>query len=227
MASTTAQTPAVTRGWDRNAPLTGACAVVLWVIGVILFSTAAGKSKGPDILAQYKDNSNQILLGALIWMIGIALFVWFLGSLRDRLLVAEGGLGRLTSIAYAGGILTAAMGALWPSPDIAGALGKDDIDASAAGAMHHLGDGFFVAAEYMAPVLLTATAIIALRSGILPRWFAWLTVLVALVLLIGPIGWAALIFGFPIWTLILSFFVWRSSVVGTAAGRPITATADV
>jgi len=225
MAANDVSHGATAGGWDRNAPLTGVAAVVLWVIGVILFSTAAGKSKGPGILAQYKGNSNQILLGGLIWMVGVGLFVWFLGSLRQRLLAAEGGLGRWTSIAYAGGILTAAMGALWPSPDIAGALGKDDLDASAAAAIHHLGDAFFVAAEYMAPVLLTATALVALRHRILPRWFAWLTLFIALILLIGPIGWAALIFGFPIWTLIVSFFLWRRPVVA-GVGRPITATAE-
>jgi hypothetical protein len=206
--------------WDRNAPLTGVLAVILWVIGIILASTNAGKSKGPDLLVQYKDNSGKILLGAILWLIGVALFLWFVGTLRERIAAAEGGTGRLASIAFAGGIAASAAGALIPAGDIAGALGKDDIDASAAAALHHIGDGFFVATEYLLPVLLTATALAALRYGLLPRWFAWLSLLVALVLLIGPIGWAGLIFGTPIWTLITSFFLFRQwNATGTTAAR--------
>jgi type IV secretory pathway TrbD component len=35
----------------------------------------------------------------------------------------------------------------------------------------------------------------------LPRWWAYFAVLIAIVLVIGPIGWAALIFGTPLWIL--------------------------
>ena len=70
-----------------------------------------------------------------------------------------------------------------------------------AGAFHHLSDGFFVGAEIALVVVFLAGAVAALRTGVLPKWWAWLMVLVAIVLVIGPIGWAALIFGTPIWVL--------------------------
>ena len=41
----------------------------------------------------------------------------------------------------------------------------------------------------------------------LPRWWAAFSGLVAVVLLIGTIGWLGLIFGVPIWTLGTSLFV--------------------
>ena len=41
----------------------------------------------------------------------------------------------------------------------------------------------------------------------LPRWWAGFGGLVAVVLIIGPIGWLGLIFGVPIWTLGTSLLV--------------------
>ena len=80
--------------WERGALLTGALAVPFWVAGVILVSTKATGSKGPEILAAYGQHSNGILVGALLWSIGVLLFIWFLGSLRSHYLAAEGGDGR-------------------------------------------------------------------------------------------------------------------------------------
>lgn len=195
--------------WVHHAPLTGVAAVVLWVVGLLVGGDKTNKDKGVDILAAVRDNSNQILLGASLFLLGTALFIWFLGTLRSRLLAGEGEPGRLAATAYGAGIAMAACVALVPGPDMAMAINKDDIDPSAASAMHNLGDAFFVAAEYLAPVLLVATALAALRFGVLPRWLAWVSLLIALVLLIGPIGWAALIFAFPLWVLVVSVMVWR------------------
>src|SRR5918911_640095 len=128
---------AAARRWEHHAPLTGAAAVVLWVVGVLAGGDKTNKDKGVDILAAVRDNSNQILLSGVPFLLGTALFVWFLGTLRSRLLAAEGEPGRLAATAFAGGVATAVCLALFPGPDIAAALNKDDIDGSAASAMHN------------------------------------------------------------------------------------------
>ena len=66
---------------------------------------------------------------------------------------------------------------------------------------HHLGDLFFVGAELSLIVLLASVAVLAFRVAAVPRWWGVFSGLIAVVLWIGPIGWAALIFGTPIWTL--------------------------
>jgi type IV secretory pathway TrbD component len=53
--------------------------------------------------------------------------------------------------------------------------------------------------------------VVAFDTGLLPNWWAALMCLVAVVLVIGPIGWAALIFGVPIWTLGTTFMLMRRS----------------
>ena len=42
----------------------------------------------------------------------------------------------------------------------------------------------------------------AIRTATLPKWWAIVNVVLAVVLVIGPIGWAGLIFGMPLWTLV-------------------------
>jgi hypothetical protein len=148
-------------------------------------------------------------------------FVSFLGMLRSKLLAAEGGDGKLATITFASGITAATCLMLQPGPDLSAVLAEDDIDASSARAIHAIGDVFYVGAEYFLPVLLVAFAIPALRTGDgdFPAWFAWISVGIAIVLLVAPIGWAALVFAFPIWVLVLSFMLWaRSGTTTTAAG---------
>jgi hypothetical protein len=214
--------------WERWAPLAGVLAVPFWVAGVIFVSTKAKGSKGPEILASYQQHSDGILVGALLWSIGVLLFIWFLVSLRSHLLAAEGGDGRLANLAYGGGLVASAIALLIPAVDEVGALNKDDIDASGASVLHHFSDAFFVATEYALPILFFATAIVALRYAALPKWVGWLSALVGVVLLIGPIGWAALIFATPIWTLIVSILLWRRAEarVSSRAGEPALGTAS-
>ena len=213
MATMAETRPGALGAVDRFSPLSGVVAVACWVIGLFVMESATNDDKGAEILANYKHHDGKILAGTVIWLIGTALFVWWLGHFRNRLLAAEGPAGRLTAVAFAGGIATAVMLALGPGGDAAGALGKDDVDASASLALHNIGTAFFFGAEYLLPVMLVATAVIALRTGVLPKWLAWVTLVIALVLFIGPIGWAALIFAFPIWVLVVTFLFWREPAV--------------
>jgi hypothetical protein len=210
--------------WERWAPLSGVLAVAFWLVGVILISTHAKGSKGTKILASYQQHSDGILLAGLIWSIGVVLFIWFLGSLRSHYLTSEGGHGRLSALAYGGGVVAATIGFLIPGPDEVGALNKDDIDASGAAVLHHLGDAFFIGAEYALPVFFFASAILALRHAALPKWLGWVSVLIGVVLLIGPIGWAALIFATPIWTIIVSVLLFTRAEKPATVGQPAAGT---
>lgn len=210
--------------WERLAPLAGVLAVPFWLMGVIFTSTKAKGSEGPEILASYQQHSDGILVGALLWSIGVLLFIWFLGSLRSHLLAAERGDGRLANLAYGGGLVAAGIALLIPAADEVGALNKNDIDASGASVLHHFSDAFFIATEYVLPILFFAVAIAAFRYAALPKWLAWLSVLIGVVLLIGPIGWAALIFATPIWTLIVSILIWRRAEKPATTGEPAFAT---
>ncbi len=211
MATMAGTPPTAAWAWERYAPLAGVLSVIFWVVGAIILQDAVDGESGAELMAQYNGNEGQIALGGIIWLIGTALFFWFLGSLRSRLLAAEGPEGRLTTMAFAGGVAATVCIALIPGPNMAASFVKDQyLDGSAAVALDAVGDAFFVAAEYLVPVLLASTALLALRTrAVLPHWLAWATLVVALVLLVGPVGWAALLFAFPIWIVIVSVLLLR------------------
>jgi hypothetical protein len=199
--------------WERFMPLTGVLAVGLWVIGVVVSETVqpAGDS-GEDVLANFQENGGTILTGGFVFQLGCLLFIWFLGTLWSRLRWAEGGTGRLATTAFGGGLATAIFLLALPGTDMAGALNNDEIGASTAEALTALDDVFFIGAELSAAVFVTAVGLIAVLTGALPRWVGWVSLALALLLLIAPIGWAALLFGFPLWVLVVSFFLWRAAI---------------
>ena len=65
-----------------------------------------------------------------------------------------------------------------------------------------------------------ATALVILRYGALPRWFAWLSLALALILVIFPIGWLGVIAGLPLWTLIAQSALLRPAGEPATAGPP-------
>src|SRR2546423_7393697 len=196
--------------WERYAPLAGVVSVVLWVVG-ILISQGAIKDKSPEtILASYTSKEGRILLGGLVWLIGTVFFFWFLGSLRARLAEAEGGVLRLTTIAFAGGVSAAICGLLIVGPDMSAAITDDkDLSAPTAQALHTMTDTFFIGAEVALAVLLIATALVVLRTRVLPVWLAWVSLIVGIWLIILPVGWLAVLFAVPIWVLVVTYFLWR------------------
>jgi hypothetical protein len=214
-----------TRGtsWERYAPLAGVLAVLLWVVGIIVHQTSVDGKTPATLLDSYRNEEGGILLGGFLWLLGTFLFFWFLGSLRARLAAAEGGVERLTAIAFGGGVAAGIFGFAMPGPDMAAAIADgEDLSGPAAEAIRIIGDVFFVGAEMSAAVLLAATGVLALRTLALPRWLAWVTLVVALVLIVLPVGWAGLLFGFPLWVLVVSYLLWSGSASTVVAGTPAT-----
>jgi hypothetical protein len=184
---------------------------VLWVVGMILlFDGAPGdKAPGAEIASWFDDKSSRILVAMLLFGLGTSAFIWFLASLSARLRAAEGN-GRLPSIVLAAGTGGAVIFTLVPGVFSGGALAFDNlhrtVSPQAAEALWVMSDGLFFAAEMVAVAFLGAAAISILRTRAFPVWFGIVTGIVAVVLIIAPIGWAAMIFGIPIWTLVTS--VW-------------------
>lgn len=221
--ATMAETRVRATSWERYAPLSGVLAVVLWVIGIIVYQTAVDMKNPATLLDSYRNEEGSILLGGFLWLLGTFFFFWFLGSLRARLATTEGGILRLTSVAFAGGAAAGVFGFALPGPDMAAAIADSaDLSAPAAEAIRVIGDVFFIGAEMSAAVLLAATGLHALRNGSLPRWLAWVSLLIALVLIVLPIGWAGLLFAFPLWVLVVSYLLWNASADATTPGAPVT-----
>ena len=207
---------------ERFAPLTGVLAVVLWVIGVAIGESGnnpADKAPGTEIAAWMDASSGRILLSVTLIGIGSAAFIWFLGSLAEHFR-AEGE-GRLATVVVACGAAVATMFTCISAPTAAGALAFSNVGRTlspqAAETLMVLGDGFFTVAEFLAVGFAGAAAVALIRGKGSPSWFGWITALLAVVLMVGPIGWAGLIFGMPLWTLGASIWLFVRGRRGTEA----------
>jgi hypothetical protein len=136
-------------------------------------------------------------------------FVWFAGTVRSRLAEAEGGTTTFSTLAFGGALAAAAFAIGAMGGPMAVAINKNHVSPATAGALTHISDVFFVGTEMTLIVLFLAVAVVAFRTGVLPKWWAVLMVIVAVVLVIGPIGWAAVVFATPIWTLATSWMLLR------------------
>jgi hypothetical protein len=194
---------------NRRWALFGPLSVALWVVGIILINKngPAEHATGSQILAWYTSHSDSLVLGGWLFMLGCIGFVTFVSGLRVRMADAAGQASQLPGLALAGAAMAGVLGMLTAAVDLVGGLDHKDINPATAATFHHSGDLFFIGAELAAVLPMAAVAIVAWRTRVLPRWWAAFAGLVAIVLIIGPIGWIGLIFGVPVWTLGTSLFV--------------------
>ncbi|MDQ3963193.1 MAG: hypothetical protein M3277_04660 [Actinomycetota bacterium] len=211
-------------GWDRRTLLAGALAPIFWIAGVILSESGDKRpdfNASPDeILSYVEGNHSRILIGGLVFLFGGLLFMWFLGGFRSRAMAAEGGTGRLTATAFGTGLaFIIGIMATWAPQFSLGIFMEEQgtgLAPEAAQALWLAGDGFFVIAEIGLAGFMFATALLILKGLGLPKWMAWLGILMTIVLLIAPIGWAVMIFIFPFWLILASILLYRQPAAPTA-----------
>lgn len=207
----------------RAAALAGVLFAVLFTTAIVLFRSALPEALtlAPDWLDV--DTATRIKVGVgLVPFAGIA-FLWFMGVVRDRFREAEDQL--FSSVFIGSGLLFLAM--LFVSAAIAGGIvataslisdeqSRSDITTFGRSVMLQVSN---VYALRMAGVLLISLATMWLRTRVMPRWLAFVTYAVALVLLVVTTLslWATLIF--PAWVLVVSVLIlvqnfWRRSASG-------------
>lgn len=208
-------------GWERLAALAGVVAVVLWVVSVVMQETSGLPDEDPiSTLTWFNEETNTILASAFVFMLGSLFFLIFVGALRFHLLAAEGPGAFLTAISFGAGLATAVLTLLIQGPNLAAAISAEELTAHAALTLSVIDDAFFVAAELMAALFLVATGLVILRYGPLPRWLGWASLVIALWMLIPPVGWAGLLLGFTLWTVLVSVLLWMRPAGEPVAARP-------
>lgn len=196
----------------KFAPATGIVFFILAVMG-----TFVSNNDSPDFVAPTADwktyfeaHADAITWGGIVTMTSAFFLLWFLGSLTSTLSAAEGGDRRVTSIARGGGVAGAALLLASGAIMSVGGFRVDDqksIDGVLAAAYGDLSTAMgFIASPYAFAALVGATAVVSLRTGVLPMWLAWVSVLVAVGMLVPFISWALLLV-FPLWVLIVSILL--------------------
>jgi hypothetical protein len=197
-----------------KAPRAAAIAGILFSILLITSFVILRHSVPADPLeagAWLRTRANTVALALnLVPFAGIA-FLWFMGVLRDRLGARE---DRFFATVFLGsGLLFLAM--LFFSAAVAGGI----IIAYVAAPDSLLGSATFtfaraityeimnVYAIKMAGVFMIATSTLALRTGFIARWIAFLGYAVAVLLLLSSRYIEGILLVFPLWVLLVSLHI--------------------
>jgi hypothetical protein len=207
---------------ERLAPLAGVATLLLGAAGLIVLEGPADRPEAdaaPRVMFAYFADRDDVILGSFLLALSVVAFMWFLGSLYAALRSAEGGTGRLSTVAYGGGLATAVLMLALPAASVLGALYADYLSAAEARTLFLVGDMLIYPAAVTAAVLTSATGLVALRSGALARWMAWLSLALAVWLLIppfggtpeNPVGWTGLaaLGALPLWIAVLAILLVR------------------
>jgi hypothetical protein len=168
--------------WHRHAPLTGVLFVVLVVLAFVVGGESPDVDDSPqEILDFYRDNDSDQQFAAALLAWGTLAFLFFLGVLRSVLQAAEGGASRLSAVAFSGGIILAVGMLSFAGFTFAlGDVADENLTPQAAQALHILNSDFFFPIAIGLGALMLSTAVIVIRSGVLPAWLGWIARLLRL-----------------------------------------------
>lgn len=202
---------------DLWTPIAGVLAAVTFVVGLILVSNSPDNNDtDAQVIAWYADHGHRlgILIGVYFLAFCGLFFLWFASGLRQHLRAAEGPGGRLASVALGGAVLFVSM--LWVGAAALAAIpGAESLGdstplrvADIARFVPSLGFGaILIFGAFGAIAMIDATSIVAMRTGILPKWFAWLGFVAAVVLLFGLVFVPMV--ALPIWVLAASYVFFK------------------
>ena len=161
-------------------------------------------------------------MGLLVELLGFVFFAFFLGSLWACLRNAEGNGGWLSAAAFGGGLVALAVKLASVAPVLA-VRASEGMDPGTAKALLAMNGASFDITFLPLGVMVLATAIVAVRTGALPRWLGWASAGVALGLLAAlsaavvspsPPEWVFLaMLLFALWTVATSIVLIRRAGV--------------
>jgi hypothetical protein len=199
----------ISGSWARYAPLSGLLAVAILVVSVVVagFDSVDSNDSVVKVVNFWKDNDTEQSLGAILGAIAMVPFLWFLGSLRSAFRAAEGESGRLSAIAFAGGIVLVGFGLVDSALQFAIADSVGDIPPVATQTLSALYNNFFFGFPVGIGTLLLASSLVILRTRVLPGWLGWVALILGIVNL-TPIGF----FAFPVvlvWIAVVSVLLFQ------------------
>lgn len=221
------------RGMARWSPLSGAMFVALSAVAFVLRSDAPLSDDSDTTILEYFNSSGHRDRDVAAFLCALAaalFFVWFLSALCTRLARAEGKAGGLTAAAFGAGLISAtlwlAAKALLISSSAASGTSEFQLDPNTFRILNDVGFIFWISGTTIAAVTVIATALVSLRSGPLPKWLAWLSLLVAATMLLAVLSFFFL--SWLGWVLVVSIVLtWRhetpSEGTDSAAGPQTTA----
>jgi len=196
--------------WQRLGAACGIVYVVLLISG--------GSIGDPDIRIVF-----------FVEMLAFLFFLFFLGNLWSALRRAEGGSGWLSATAFGAGLMSVTIKVASAAPVLAARYrAGDGLDPQLARTLQDINDASFYLSFFPLAVLLAAFAMVAIRSGALPKWLGWIAAAVGLAFIVGGMSgsadlqseWAGLpMILFTFWVIAASVVLIRRAGAVHPAGR--------
>ena len=208
--------------WERWGPLAGIVFVILFVVGLSLNNIPSADDSAVKITNFYNDGGDRaqvIIASYLLWLAAL-FFFWFVASLRARLIAVEGQPGRLTSIAFGGGLVFIAMlmAAAACFASVAGDItfgGEDFVGVDGARFLPELGYPLLIIGGMFAAIaMIDAASILIVRTQLMPVWIGYFGFVAAVALLFA--GFFVPMIFLLLWVLFVSIALWRSPGEPTA-----------
>ena len=210
---------------ERMAPLTGVVAVAVGVAAILTYGkTPDFISDSPaKIAAYFNDDPGRVLAGAYVDMFAGLFLLWFAATLRAYLAGHEGGMHRLSNLAFGG--IVAAQACFWGANGMMIALaaraddaGKVLSPATTATMFDAAGMMVFVTGALAVGVSLAAVALVGLRHAAMPHWLAYATAAVAVLCIVPFISWIGLLIS-NVWLLVASVWLYRAMAPAMATDQ--------
>jgi hypothetical protein len=129
----------------------------------------------------------------------------------------------LASTAYAGGIVLVGFSLVNSALQFAVADSVDDVPSGVTQALSVLYTDFFLGFPIGFITLMIATALVLLRTRVLPMWLGWFALVLGIAGFLGPIGYFAFLV-FLVWAVIVSVVLYQQGEQ-TGSAPPVAGTA--
>jgi hypothetical protein len=214
----------VSGSWARYAPLSGLLFVALIVVSIVItgFDSVDSNDSVVKVVKFWHDNDSEQMAGAIIGAVATLPFLWFLGSLRSAFREAEGGTGRLSSIAWAGGLILAGFALVDSSLQFATAESVGDVPPVATQTLNALYNNFFFGFPAGVGALLLASSLVILRTRVLPAWVGWFAFVLGIIS-ISPLGFFAFLVVL-LWIAIVSWMLYAQQGPATPGQTTLPTT---
>lgn len=207
---------------ERWSPLAGVLAVAGVVVAFVLTTSSPSTTDSDAKIASYfgkHAHHSQAQIGFIVAVLGLMLLIWFFSQLRTRIAALEGASPRLAALAFGGGVASAVLWlsafALFSGPGYAADdTSKFHLDPNTYRLLSDTAYALWFSAIMVGALVVWASSAAAFRTGLFPRWFAWIGIAAGIVQLFAfafvPV------FVYWGWIVIAAVLLWRR----TAVSRP-------
>ncbi|MDX6628667.1 MAG: hypothetical protein QOH00_913 [Gaiellales bacterium] len=209
------------RVWERWGAALGIVGVIAWAIAFVVGNGSPGTSDSDAKIASWlasSSNQDSQITAFFLFLAGTLCAIGFFAAVRERL--AASGHAEMGALAFGAGIASSVMGMLaivmFTAPSfVASDTRSSDVTPSMFRVLSDMGYQCWVVGAVIGAIVVWATSAVALRTGLLPRWFGWLGILVGVVQLFALFFLPILLFW--LWILVTgALLTWRNPVVTTS-----------